>query len=73
MAMSIEDFSGNYDNLTKKSTDSKGILVASFCMITVSGVMSYFFGVYWLNNPDAVMPNNSEVYCWASNTALAAG
>ena len=35
------------------------------CTLICSGVLSYFFGVYWLNNPD--QNPNSEFFSYITN------
>ena len=41
------------------------------CMIVCSGALSYFFGLYWLNNPDqthssTTLPYTNKFDCYAN-------
>ena len=38
------------------------------CCWIYNGVVAYFFGVYWLNNPDQIIGNHSYV-CYANPDA----
>ena len=45
------------------------------CMTAILAVPSYFFGTYWLANPDVMYTSGNstmELNCWAPNQALSA-
>ena len=47
--------------------------VVGSTMFVTSAILCYFFGRYWLKNPDAIMPNGEELYCWSTNHKVEPG
>ena len=47
-------------------------ILCVLCNIGILAIPAYFFGTYWLNNPDMIQEDGTNLYCWAPNTALAA-
>ena len=41
-------------------------------MVGILAVPSYFFGDYWLANPDQIQADGSLLNCWAPNQAMSA-
>ena len=39
------------DEVTEKMT-AKNVVGPMICLIGCNGIMAYFFGIYWLSNPD---------------------
>ena len=42
-------------------------------LFVATGVLSYLFGRYWLKNPDSIMEDSSELYCWAATGTVRSG
>ena len=43
---------------------------SSICIASVTGILSYFFGLYWLHNPDAQQGDGTMKYCWAQSNVM---
>merc|ERR1719198_321145 len=67
------------DNFTNAGNEAKASPLRACCTLVcnlgVCALLSYYFGTYWLNNPDVIQMdantgNSTNLYCFAPNKPL---
>lgn len=48
-------------------------IICVLCNVGILSIPAYFFGTYWLNNPDMIQADGKSLYCWAPNSPIAEG